>query len=113
MKCDLKTDNPLTDAACKEATGRTLKQWFDWLDGLGALKLGRRESSSRIYEETGVSRGSDWWVVSIAVEYEIARAPKKKDGLHEGYGICVTKSISAPFGLLWTLACDGQALAMG
>ncbi len=102
MKYDIRTDNPLTDAACKEATGRTLKQWFDWLDGVDALKIGRRESCTKIYEDTGISRGSDWWVVSIAVEYELARAPKKKDGLAEGYGICVTKSINAPLDALWS-----------
>ncbi len=35
MKVEFKSDFPVTDAACKKSTGRTLKKWFDALDARG------------------------------------------------------------------------------
>jgi len=87
-----KSDFPLTDAACKQATGKTIVQWFTELDGKDGLELGRRECTQHVY-----TKCEDlWWATTIAVEYEAHHQLKKKDGLPEGYTICVTKSIKAP-----------------
>ena len=48
MKYNLSTDHPLTDSACKEATGKTIKQWFDWLDGVDALVHARQSPQQRL-----------------------------------------------------------------
>ena len=92
MKVVNKPDFPITDAACKKATGKTLKQWFKELDAMDGLKKGRRACTQHIYtKELGA-----WWPTTIYVEYEAHHGVTKKDGLAEGYSICVTKSINAP-----------------
>ena len=92
MKVVNKPDCPITDAACKKATGKTLKQWFKELDAMDGLKKGRRACTQHIYtKELGA-----WWPTTIYVEYEAHHGVTKKDGRAEGYSICVTKSINAP-----------------
>ncbi|MCC7477296.1 SRPBCC domain-containing protein [bacterium] len=98
MKCELKSDYPLTDSACKEATGRTIKQWHELLDAQGGPSVGRRNLGMFLATDHKVP---DWWATTLVVEYEKLKSPPKKDGLHEGYFICVTKTINAPFDKLW------------
>ena len=38
MKVTNKPDFPVTDAACKKETGKTLKQWFKELDKIDGLE---------------------------------------------------------------------------
>jgi uncharacterized protein YndB with AHSA1/START domain len=92
------TEFPLTDAACKEATGKTLKQWYAWLDALGE-RPGRRDIIAKMYVGNKLPV---WWAITIAVEYETHCGLKKKDGRYEGYGICVNKTIAAPLDKLYT-----------
>jgi uncharacterized protein YndB with AHSA1/START domain len=92
MICKLESEHPVTDAACKDATGRTLAQWYSVLDSRGALKDGRRNTVMFLMGE----KVGDWWATTIAVEHEKQAGPPKKDGLYEGYGICSTKTIAAP-----------------
>lgn len=94
MNIVLKSDFAVNDEACREVTGRTLAQWFEAIEARGP-GIGRRDTISWIYDETG--RGKDvWWPTTIWVEYEAARGiVNKKDGLAEGYNICVTKSVKA------------------
>ena len=35
MKVTVASDHPLTDEACKAATGKTFQEWFEVIDGLG------------------------------------------------------------------------------
>jgi len=94
MKYKLEAEQTLSDAGCQAATGKTLTEWFALLDAREALKDGRRNTVMHLYEQMG---RNDWWATTIAVEYEKqAGAVVKKDGLPEGYGICVTKTIAAP-----------------
>ena len=51
MKIANKSDFPATDAGCKKATGRALKQWFKELDKIDGLKQGRRVSTQHIYTQ--------------------------------------------------------------
>lgn len=85
-------DFPVTDDACESATGKTLKAWFAELDGMDGLKIGRRECNRHMM---GL-KVDPWWLTTIAVEYEKHHGITKKDGLAEGYTICVTKGINAP-----------------
>lgn len=92
MKVDHTPDFPVTEAECKKATGKGLKKWFKELDEFDALTKGRRPSTQFI-----IAQDVDaWWATTIYVEYEAFHDVKKKDGLAEGYSICVTKSIAAP-----------------
>lgn len=92
MKVNNKPDFPVTDAACKEASGKTLKEWFKDLDKIDGLKIGRRAATQYIY---GI-KADPWWPTTIYVEYERHHGVTKKDGLAEGYSICATKTINAP-----------------
>ena len=92
MKCELKSDFPVSDDAAKKATGKTLADWYKLIDAAGGAKLGRRAINSMLYSDHGVDA---WWATTIAVEYEKHRDIRKKDGLYEGYFICSTKVINA------------------
>lgn len=92
MKVVNKPDFPVTDAAAKKATGKTMKQWFLELDKMDGLKKGRRACAQHVY----AADGDAWWSTTIAVEYESHHGVTKKDGRPEGYTICVTKTIAAP-----------------
>ena len=92
MKIDHTPDSPVTDEACKQATGKTLKDWFKELDALDALSKGRRETIQYIY----AIKADPWWPTTISVEYEKHKGAVKKDGRPEGYSICATKTINAP-----------------
>lgn len=109
MEIDNKPDHELTDDACKAATGKTLGQWYEFLDENDALGIGRRQSVRLVYDEIG---GTDiWWPTTISVEYERHKGAVKKDGLAEGYTICCTKSISAPIPKAYQVWCDPKAFA--
>ena len=92
MKVTNKSDFPITDTTCKEATGKSLKEWFKELDKIDGLKIGRRAATQHIY---GIKADS-WWPTTIYVEYERHHDVTKKDGLAEGYTICATKTIKTP-----------------
>ena len=92
MKVERKADHAVSEASCREATGKTLAGWFEALDRHGGIPLGRRELSKWIEREHGVHL---WWATTITNEYEIARGDLAKDGKPKGYSICPTKSIAA------------------
>lgn len=95
MLVEFKSDFKVTDAECRKATGKTLKEWFKELEGHPEFNRKRREAIQLMYDATG--RGSDvWWPTTIWVEYEKSLGiVNKKDGLAEGFNICCTKTISA------------------
>lgn len=82
-----------TDTACKEATRKTLAQWFTHLDGLGGPAKGRRELMQALLS---VEKLDEWWATTLVVEYERARGVHEKDGKPKGYSLCSTKTIAAP-----------------
>lgn len=92
MKVTNRADYSVDDASCKHATGKTFPEWFAELDAMDALKLGRRDSIQKMYAQ----KPDIWWNTTIFVEYEKHKGVTKKDGMPEGYTICVTKSINAP-----------------
>ncbi len=95
MKVAFTSDFPVTDAACKQASGKSLKDWFKEIDGRDDLQAKRREAIQWMYDTIG--KKDIWWPTTIWVEYERTRGiVNKKDGLIEGFNICVTKTIAAP-----------------
>jgi uncharacterized protein YndB with AHSA1/START domain len=92
MKVERKADRAVSEASCKDATRKTLAEWFKALDRHGGIPLGRRELGKWIENEHGVNV---WWAATITNEYEIARGDLATDGKPKGYSICPTKSIAA------------------
>jgi uncharacterized protein YndB with AHSA1/START domain len=93
MKVERKSDHAVSEAACKDATGRSLADWFKVLDKNGGIAAGRRTLSVWMRDEQKIADA--WWVTTIVNEYEIARGDLAKDGKPKGYSICPTKSIKA------------------
>lgn len=94
MKIVLKPDFPITEEACKEATGRTISEWIEAVNAKGAELKGRREAISWMYDT--IDNKDVWWPTTIWVEKERREGTVKKDGLAEGFNICSTKMVSAP-----------------
>lgn len=110
MQVDLTADFPVTDAACKAATGKTLKQWFKVLEENPALNTKRRDAISWMYDQME-NRSDVWWPTTIWVEYERSKGVvNKKDGRIEGYNICVTKTLAAPLSEVFKAWTDVKAL---
>jgi hypothetical protein len=86
MKVVNKSDSPVTDAACKKATGKTLKQWFKELDVIDSLKKGRRATAQHVNAEADA-----WWSTTVAVESEAHHGVTKKDGRKEGCSATFTR----------------------
>lgn len=105
MKVSNKPDYPVTDEACRQATGRTLQEWFKELDRIDGLAQGRRASTAHLY---GL-KADPWWPTTIYVEYERHHGVTKKDGRPEGYSICATKSINAPVEKVYRTWTDPKA----
>jgi uncharacterized protein YndB with AHSA1/START domain len=92
MKVVNQPDFEVSSDACKAATGKSFDEWFAELDANSGEKAGRRENTQLIYAQTK----DTWWSTTLAVEYEKSKGQVKKDGLLEGFTICVTKNINAP-----------------
>jgi uncharacterized protein YndB with AHSA1/START domain len=109
MKVEYKSDFPITDAACQSATGRTLKAWFGELDSKGDSQ-NRRDSINWLYAE--MKTKDAWWSTTVFVEYERTKGiVNKKDGLIEGYNICVTKAVAAPLDVVYAAFVESERLA--
>lgn len=107
MQIENKPDFPVTDEACKAATGRTLKEWFKELDKIDGVKQGRRASVQHMYS----IKADPWWPTTVYVEYERHKGVVKKDGLAEGYTICATKTINAPVEKVYKAWTDPKTFA--
>ncbi len=108
MKVNYQTDNPLTNDACKAATGKTLDEWFAYLDEFDGLAKGRRAINNHLYGELKIDI---WWTSAIAVEYERVRGAKEKDGRYKGYFICSTKTINAPIDKVYAAWATPESLS--
>ncbi|MBD8526971.1 SRPBCC domain-containing protein [Pseudomarimonas arenosa] len=92
MKVVAKAEQAYDEATAKQATGRSLGEWFALLDQRGGPAAGRRELGNLLHTEYKVE---PWWSSTILGQYEAAHGLKEKDGRLKGYTICSTKSIKA------------------
>lgn len=60
----------ISNESIKAATGRTWPEWFEILDGAGAMKLPHKQIAQWLYDNH-LQKG--WWCQSITVGYEKAR----------------------------------------
>lgn len=93
MKIDLTPEHPVTDDACREATGHDMAHWFAWIESKG-LAAKRRDAIRALYDLPEFKKDL-WWPTTLWVEFERSRGIVKKDGLGDGYHICSTKNIKA------------------
>lgn len=111
MRIDLTPDFPVTDEACQAATGRTITQWIEALEGQGAACKTRRDAISWLVSQM---EKEFWWPTTIWVEMERRKGIVKKDGRGEGYNICSTKTVSAPVSAVYAaFATPGELSWLG
>ena len=108
MKVKIASDHPLTDEACKAATGKTFPEWFAVIDGLGGPAIGRKPVNDHLYGELKIDM---WWIATINNLYEAQKAVVEKDGRAKGFNICVTKTVAAPLDKLYNAWTDPALLA--
>lgn len=109
MIVTLASDFPVTDAASRKATGKSLKEWFAEIDKQKELQTKRREAIQWMYDT--IATKDIWWPTTIWVEYERTKgAVNKKDGRIEGFNICVTKTLSASLADVWNAWTDPTML---
>ena len=72
MKVELRADFDVTDASCKECTGKSMKEWSAALDA--ASPANRREAIQYLYGEMGKDA---WWPTTVWVEHEKHKGAQK------------------------------------
>ena len=92
----------ISDAAVKEKTGRTWREWFSLLDGEGAARLDT-SSIAKLISTTGIST---WWRQVIATAYEQARALRETSERVGELGVKATRTINAPVRVLRHVVSD-------
>lgn len=105
MKVELKAEYALTEAACKDATGKTMIEWFAALKQQPELAGKRRETINWLYE---AMNKNVWWPTTIWVEQQRRDGVVMKDGKPDGYNICVTKSVGRPIAEVFRSFTDGS-----
>ena len=66
MKVEFAADFPVTDAACKKSTGKSLKEWFKEIDSREDLNTKRREAIPWMYGLIGITKDV-WWPTKTCV----------------------------------------------
>ena len=92
MIVERRADHAVSESSCRQATGRTLADWFKALDRRGGIAPGRRALTRWLTKENEVD---PWWATTVINEYEIARGNLARDGKPRGYRICPTRTMSA------------------
>lgn len=83
------TQPSMSDDAVHARTGRTWSEWFETLDGEGAVELAHPQIVSILRNRYGVS---DWWCQMVTVTYEQARGLRQKHEKVDGFQISRTKT---------------------
>lgn len=88
----------ISDDAVHSRTGKTWSEWFAILDAAGGAQMAHKEVVAYLRDQHGVG---PWWQQAVTVAYEQARQGREVHQIPEGYQVSVTKTLSAPVGLLW------------
>lgn len=96
------------DAAVKEATGKSWKQWFALLDRAGAEKLSHREIVARL-RERHADKLSHWWMQQVTVAYEQARGMRAKHQKPGGFEVSASKTVGVPITVLYRAWRDARS----
>lgn len=96
----------MSDAAVKEKTGKTWKQWFAILDKAGAKKLNHQEIVKYLNTKHGVG---PWWQQMVTVTYEQARGLREKHQKPEGFQISVSRTLNTSLAKLFKSVANEKA----
>lgn len=83
----------MSDDAIRRRTERGWEQWFDLLDGAGAIEWPHREIARWLRDELGLA---GWDAQSVTVSYERARGLRAVGQRPQGFSVTVQKTVAAP-----------------
>jgi uncharacterized protein YndB with AHSA1/START domain len=84
----------ISDAAVKEKTGKTWKQWFSLLDKWGAKEKAHKDIATHLRQKLGQTA---WWSQMITVEYERKQRGRKvgERPAEGGFTLDVQRTVTA------------------
>lgn len=92
----------MSDITVIAKTGKTLAQWFRFLDAAGASRLDHKDIVSHL----GKRGVGPWWRQMLAVEYERARGLREVNQNATGYSVSVSRTLEAGVPELWRAAAN-------
>jgi hypothetical protein len=97
----------ISDAAVKQATGRTWKQWFALLDEANACALKHAQIVKLLPDEIG-----GWWQQMVTVSYERARQLREVHQRSSGeFAAAATKTFNLPLEIVYAAWKDARSRA--
>jgi hypothetical protein len=94
-----------SDETFRRRTGRGWEEWFDLLDGWGALE----RSHGEIVRWLSVEQGIDGWSAqAVTVSYERARGGRAVGERADGFAITASKTVTVPVDRLYDAFVDAS-----
>jgi uncharacterized protein YndB with AHSA1/START domain len=108
---DRPSSKPISDAAVKQATGKTWQEWFSLLDQHGAAKMSHKDIARWLHDEKLIESG--WWCQSVTVEYEKERGLRVLgQTASAGFEVGVQKTFDMSPEAAWKLVTSDQGVAV-
>jgi hypothetical protein len=97
----------MSEAAIERGTGKPWDHWLKVLDAFDVRKHGHTAAAAYVHEEHGAP---EWWCQMVVVNYEQARALRKKHQVADGYSVSGSRVMNVPLATLFK-AWQGKARA--
>jgi len=88
----------ITDKLVSELSGKTLEEWFVWLDRQGAAEMDYASIYALAGSATGLQPLGEWNLNLLTTSYEWSRGLKERGQKKDGFEISVSKTfaVAAP-----------------
>lgn len=93
--------NIITDKLVVEQTGKTIEEWFSYLDKKGASALQHKEIFKLIGDTKGLVPLGQWNQNLLTTLYEWNRGLKERGEKANGFEISISKTIGVPVAVLY------------
>ena len=91
----------ITDTLVVEKTGKTLEDWFVFLDKNGAQKLSHLEIFTLVSKTPDLEPLGEWNQNLLTTSYEWSRGIKERGQKGDEFEISVSKTVNVPIGVLY------------
>ena len=99
-------DPVASEAAVREATGKSWRHWFRVLDAWGADRRTHRDIARHLQGEQGLP---GWWAQAVTVSYERARGMRAKYQKDDGFEVNVSKTLPVALASVWRAVTDARS----
>lgn len=91
----------ITDKLVFPQTGKTLEEWYLFLDGKGAQKLSHKEIFTLVQKVPGLVSLGEWNHNLLTTSYEWSRGLRERGQKEDGFEVSVSKTITVPVAILY------------